>query len=128
MDVTQASYTTDKITSERVQRHTARYVKGVYIYDASVTQMLNKLRWESLESRREQFSIILYNILNQNVCLPPEHIPEFYLQTSQYQLQTRSHHAFRLLESFCNTDTYKYSFIPSTSRQWNLLPRHIFES
>ena len=46
----------------------------------------------------------------------------------QYQLQTRSCHMFRLIEPFCNTDTYKYSFIPSTSRQWNVLPRYIFEA
>ena len=91
--------------------------------------MVNELKWESLESRREQLSLtMLYNILKQNVYLPPEYILEFHLQTSQYQLQTRSCHMFRLIEPFCNTtDTYKYSFIPSTSRQWNVLPRYIFE-
>ena len=26
------------------------------------------------------------------------------------------------------TPSYKYSFIPSTSRQWNVLPRYIFEA
>ena len=85
--------------------------------------------WESLESRREQFSLtMLYNVLKQNIYLPPEYIPEFHLQTSQYHLQTRSCHMFKLMEPFCNTDTYKYSFIPFTSRQWNLLPNYIFES
>ena len=121
--------TTDKIALEKVQRRAARYVKGIYSYHASVTQMVNELKWESLESRREQLSLtMLYNILKQNVYLPPEYIPEFHLQTSQYQLQTRSYHIFRLIEPFCNTDTYKYSFIPSTSRQWNVLPRYIFEA
>ena len=121
--------TTDKIALEKVQRRAAQYVKGIYSYHASVTQMVNELKWESLESRREQLSLtMLYNILKQNVYLPPEYIPEFHLQTSQYQLQTRSCHMFRLIEPFCNTDTYKYSFIPSTSRQWNVLPRYIFEA
>ena len=102
--------------------------QGIY-YHASVTQMVNELKWESLESRREQLSLtMLYNSLKQNVYLPPEYIPEFHLQTSQYQLQTRSCHMFRLIKPFCNTDTYKYSFIPSTSRQWNVLPRYIFEA
>ena len=43
----------DKNTLEKVQRHAAQYVKGVYTYNASVTQMLNELQWESLESHRE---------------------------------------------------------------------------
>ena len=35
--------------------------------------MVNELKWESLESRREQLSLtMLYNILKQNVYLPPE--------------------------------------------------------
>ena len=118
--------TTDKIALEKIQRRGARYVKGIYTYDASVTQMVNELQWESLESRREQLSLtMLYNILKQNTYLPPEYIPQFHLQTS---LQTRSCHPFRLTEVFCNTDIYKYSFIPLTSGQWNLLPCYILES
>ena len=119
----------DKNTLEKVQRRAARYVKGVYMYDASVTQMLNELQWESLESRRNQFCLImLYNILKQNTYLPPTLIPEFHPQSSQYQLQTRSYHMFRLTEPFCNTNTYMYSFIPFASKLWNSLPSYIIES
>ena len=83
----------DKNTLEKVQRSAARYVKGIYTYDSSVTQMLNELQWESLESCRDQSRIImLYNILKQNIYLPSEYIPEFHLQISQYQIQTRSCH------------------------------------
>ena len=32
----------------------------------------------------------------------------------------------RLTEPFANTD--KNSFMPATSRQWNVLPRYIFKS
>ena len=57
----------DRNALEKVQRHAARYVKGIYTYDASVTQMLNELQWESLKSHREQSRLImLYNILKQN--------------------------------------------------------------
>ena len=113
-------FTTDKITLENVQRCVAQYVKVVYTYDASVTQMLNELKWLSLESQRNELCY------TQTTYLLPEYIPEFYQQISQYQLQTRLCHMFRLTGSFCNTDTYnKYSFIPATSRQWNLLPHHI---
>ena len=119
----------DKNTLEKVQRSAARYVKGIYKYDASVMQMLNELQWESLESRRDQSRLImLYNILKQNIYLPSEYIPEFHSQISQYQLQTRSCHMLRLAETFCNTDIYRYSFVPSSSRLWNSLPCHLIES
>ena len=49
----------DKITMEKVQSHAAQYVKGIYIYNASVTQMLSELQWESLESCREQFRLVM---------------------------------------------------------------------
>jgi len=99
----------DKIMLEKVRRRAARYIKGEYRYDASVTEMLNDLNWESLESCREQFTslIMLYNILKQNTYLPLEYTPEFHPQTS---LQTRARHMFTLTEHFCNTDTYKFSF------------------
>ena len=120
--------TNDKNTLEKVQRSAARYVKGIYTYDASVTQMLNELQWKSLESRKDQSRLImLYNILKQNIYLPSEYIPEFHSQISEYQ-QTRSCHMLRLAETFCNTDIYRYSFVPSSSRLWNSLPRHMIES
>ena len=73
----------DKNTLEKVQRRAARYVNAIYTCDASVTQMLDKLQWESLESRREEFCLImLYNILKQNIYLPSEYIPEFHSQVS----------------------------------------------
>ena len=119
----------DKNTLEEVQRSAARYVKGIYSYDASVTQMHNELQWESIESLRDQSCLImLYNILKQNIYLPSKYIHEFHSQISQYQLQTRFCHMLRLAETFCNTDIYKYSFVPSSSRLWNSLSRHMIES
>ena len=69
----------------------ARYVKGEYTYDASVTQML---RWESLESQREQFSIIdqVAQYSQPKLLVPPEYIPKFYLQI-YYSTNYRQDHA-----------------------------------
>ena len=36
----------DQITLEKVKRHAARYVKNVYANDASVTQVVNELKWK----------------------------------------------------------------------------------
>ena len=110
----------DKNTLEKVQRSAARYVKGIYTY------MMPVLRRESL--RDQSHLIMLYNILKQNIYLPSEYIPEFHSQISQYQLQTRSCHMLQLAETFCNTDIYKYSFVPSSSRLWNTLPHHMIDS
>ena len=89
-------------------------MKGIYTctYNASVTQMLNELQWESLESHREQSCLIMLynNILKQNIYFPSEYIPEFHTETSQYQLQTRFCHMFKLSEPYYHTDAYKYSF------------------
>jgi len=69
----------DKIILEKVQRQAAKYVKGDYSYAACVTDMPNDLKWESLESRREKFSLImLYHILRQNTYLPLDYLPEFH--------------------------------------------------
>ena len=64
-------------------------MKGIYTYNASVKQMLSELQWESLESCREQFRLVmLHNILKQNVYFPSEYVPEFRTVTCQYQLAT----------------------------------------
>ena len=56
-----------------IEENSARYVKGIYTYNASVTGMLNELLWESLESHREQSRLIMmYNILKQNIYFPSE--------------------------------------------------------
>ena len=119
----------DKNSLEKVQQCAARYVKGIYTYDTSATQILHELQWESLDSRRDQSHLImLYNILKQNIYLPFEHFPKLHSHVSQYQLQTRSCHMLRLAKIFCNTDTCNYSFVPSSLRLWNSLPHHIIES
>jgi len=82
--------------------------------------MLNKLEWESLESRREQLSLtMLYNMLKQNTYFPFEYIPQFHQQTS---LRTRQCHPFRLTEVFCNTDTFKYSLCVSFKKDLDKHP------
>ena len=106
-------------------------MKEIYTYNASVTEMLKELQCgESLESCREQSCLIMLynNILKQNICFPSEYIPEFHTETSQYQLQTRSYHMFKLSVPYCHADVYKYSVVPCSSRLWNSLPNQIVEA
>ena len=104
-------------------------MKGIYTYNASVTEMLKELQRELLESRREQsLLIVLYSILKKNIYFPSEYIPEFHTETSQYQLQTISYHMFKLSVPYCHTDVYKYSFVLCSSRLCNSLPNQIVEA
>ena len=58
---------------ERVQRKAARFVCRDYGWDSSVTDMLAKLGWRSLESRRRNIRLaLLYKILNNHVAVTAE--------------------------------------------------------
>ena len=58
---------------ETVQRKGARFVSNNYRRTASVTDMINKLGWESLESRREKARLNLMNkIVGGRVAIPLE--------------------------------------------------------
>ena len=58
---------------ETVQRKGARFVSNNYRRTASVTDMINKLGWESLESRREKARLNLMNkIVDDRVAMPLE--------------------------------------------------------
>jgi hypothetical protein len=61
----------DKI--ERVQRRAARYVYNDYRNDFSVTDMLNKLNWKTLQERKLNSRLCLfYMIANRLVVVPTE--------------------------------------------------------
>ena len=57
---------------EQVQRRAARYVSNDYQQKSSVTAMLQKLQWETLESRRTKGQLtMLYKTLNDLVDIQP---------------------------------------------------------
>jgi len=47
---------------ENIQRRSARFVKGDYRTTSSVTQMLQELDWQDLQSRRRDLRLALYCI------------------------------------------------------------------
>ena len=80
-----------------------------------VTGMVNKLQWESLETRRRNDRLtMLYRIQHGLVDIHPDS----YLQQSDRR--TRGEH--RLFEERIGSETYSYSFFPRTIRDWNMLP------
>ena len=96
---------------EQIQRRAARYVLNDYSTrtPGCVTGMVNKLQWESLETRRRNDRLtMLYRIQHGLVDLHPDS----YLQQSDRR--TRGEH--RLYQKRIGSETYSYSFFPRTIR------------
>ena len=99
---------------EMVNRRAARFVSKDYRRTSSVTSMLNKLQWQTLQERRAQAKVVLlYRIVHQLVAIPA---PMLVQPVSVRNL----HHQF--LVPFARTTTYQHSFFPNTIRLWNSLP------
>ena len=105
-----------------VQRKAARFVFNDYSRHSSVTDMLNRLNWQSLEKRRDDLTLLMfYKIINQHVDVPYNHILQ-----KPFNFTRSSKRKFLHLPS--RIDSFKYSFFPRAIRLWNHLPDHIVET
>ena len=60
---------------ENIQRRSARFVKRDYRTTSSVTQMLQELGWQDLQScRRDLRLALLYKVVTGHVGVQPEHV------------------------------------------------------
>lgn len=94
---------------ERVQRAAARYVLNDYDFDHSVSLMLQKLNWQTLEHRRLQNSLILLFKIKSNL-VAVDHI---------YLTEIRNLNFF---VPYSRTQYHMNSYFPRTIRYWNSLP------
>jgi len=107
---------------EMIQRRAARFVLNNYSRFASVTRMLDILKWPTLENRRNTAKIIMfYKILHGHVCV------EFHNYLHPNRSSTRGHN-LRFMQLPTSIDAYLYSFLPSTIRLWNSLPAQLMQS
>ena len=104
---------------EAVQRRAARLVSSDYSPTSSVTSMLDRLGWESLEQRRQKAKVVMmYRIVHSLIAIP---------STSLLQplgAATRGH-SYRYRTPYTRTTTYRESFYPSGIRLWNQLPESV---
>jgi len=108
---------------EMVQRRAARYTTSRYHNTSSVTDMLEKLKWESLESRRtKQQLTMMYKIVNNLVDIKAD----TYLTPATSQTRKRHNKSYRVIAT--STDFYKFSFFPRTILSWNSLPATVAEA
>jgi hypothetical protein len=102
---------------EMVQRRAARYARNRYKKTSSVTDMLENLEWETIESRRTTIQLVMFfKIINDIVDIPSSN----YLTPANSK--TRSNHSKKMQQYHTRSDVFKYSFFPRTSRNWNQLP------
>ena len=102
---------------EQVQRNSARYVMGNYDRRSSVTALLSKLQWPTLQSRRQQYRLaMLFRMRFDLVDIDwKEHL------TSLTSI-TRGH-ASRFWIPHCSSQVFSSSFFPCTCREWNALKK-----
>ena len=97
---------------EMVQRRAARYVFHQYHRTTSVTGLLERLKWETLEDRRHKLRLILtYKILHNIVAIPPQ---QYFKPTRYNQLKFQTIHAVQLY--------HKASFFIQVIPLWNSCP------
>ena len=96
---------------EGVQRLAARSVYKYYEHTSSVTAMLHKLGWETLQERRA------YKIVHELVAVPSQP----YFVPLPVGDATRGH-ALRFFVPHTRINAYKFSFFPATIIIWNALP------
>ena len=108
---------------EMVQRRAARYATNRYRNTSSVTDMLDNLEWETLESRRTKIQLVMFfKIINDLVDIPSSN----YLIPANSK--TRSNNSKKMQQYHTRSDVFKYSFFPRTTRNWNQLPATIAET
>ena len=108
---------------EMVQRRAARFTTRRYRNTSSVSEMLDHLSWETLETRRAKASLTMfYKVVNDLVDIPAS----TYLTPGSSR--TRSSHAFKFRQFQCSQNSFKHSFFPATVVLWNSLPASVAEA
>jgi len=115
-----------KCALEMVQRRAARWVTNRHHNTSSVTEMLERLGWRSLEHRRAISRLcMLYQIRDGSIAIPhdPYLLPHLHAPRS-----SRQTHAHTLATYQCRTNYFKFSYFPHTIVTWNALPVSVVTS
>lgn len=102
---------------EKLQLEAARIVTGTN-RSISRAKLYEETGWEPLARRREKHRLILfYKMVNG---LAPKHLSDLLPESRQTLYNLRNSNDPD--PPFCRTETYRQSFIPATTRDWNILP------
>ena len=113
----------DKDRIERVQRRAARYVLHRHGNRWSVSDMLDKLDWKTLQQRRKESRLNLMFKIDQHLVKIDN---DKRLTKPTRYTRGASEQTYQIPRS--NNDYRKESFFPRTIREWNQLPPDILSS
>lgn len=102
---------------EKLQLEAARIVTGTN-RSISRTKLYEETGWEPLSTRREKHRLILFYKMVNNIA--PQHLSNLLPEVNQSVYNLRNSGSYT--PPFCRTETYRQSFIPATTRDWNSLP------
>ena len=108
-----------------MQKRTARFVTRIYSYETgSITDILEELKWETLQKRRKDNRLtLLYKGLKGKALarIPTDDL-------IQKNRRCRNQHTLVFQIPTASKDAYKKSFFPQTIRDWNILPDSLISS
>ena len=108
---------------EKIQRRALRWIFNDYDYSHSVTTMLERLNWPTLQHHCKRMCLtLLYKSINGLLALK---IPSYF---TPILTNTRIHRHQSYHFSHIRTDAYMNSFFPKTIREWNDLPQQIVDA
>ena len=106
---------------EKIQKRAARFVTGNYKLESGNTEFnLNQLNWPSLEERRLQTKLGIFQKARlKQIDIPTDHL-EFKSRPTRQGGEGQTYQKF-----YSGIDSHRFSFYPHTSNLWNKLPLNV---
>ena len=113
-------YAKDINNLERTQRRAARFVSQQYDPRASVTDILNDLKWPPLKDRRRDLRLaLMFKIVQGKVAIRAD---DYFTPADT---RTRRSHNFKFRTIRSHTEQHRHSFFVRTIPDWNNLPETV---
>ena len=103
---------------EAIQRRAARFVPNRYHNTSSVSAMLDRVHWPTLQQKQKSARLAMLWKINNNM-VHADLIQSKLLPLSKWQ---RRFHDQQFVEIQCRTQYRQFSFLPRSIREWNELP------
>ena len=107
-------------TLEKNQRSAARFTLNDHRRKTSPTELINKLGWETLETRRIQHQLTYFYKIKQN--LINIKLPQHIITPCSCTWNSNPN---KYIQIHARINTYAYSFYPRVIRAWNTLPPEV---
>jgi hypothetical protein len=101
---------------EAVQRRAARFVLNRYHNTSSVSAMIDRLGWPTLQERRKTARLCMF----QKIVTDQVQVEHSKLQAAPSRTRRRQGTPYKQIQ--CRTDYRRFSFFPRTIKDWNAMP------